>query len=301
MTTLPLLQELLASRLDPSAREWCAATAAEIAGGVDDGRFAALLSLASRHAKRDPLAPDTAAIEAAGTALEGWTPERWSVLETLRVVLVLSRTDLAEESGAAAIEEAFRYADEGELCALYRSLAHLPAPERFAWRAGEGCRTNMVSVFEAVTLDTPYPARFFDDVAWRQAVIKCVFVGAPLWRMWGLDGRLTPDLARMALDLADERRSAHREVQPELWLCLGTHGGERGLASLEQELDGGHVAGRRAAALALARAGEADRLEARVEAEADAEVAQTMRAALAGATDQGAFAALDPQMQESRA
>ena len=53
--------------------------------------------------------------------------------------------------------------------------------------------------------------------------------------------------------------------------------------------------------MALARAGQADRLEARVEAEADAEVAQTMRAALAGATDQGAFAALDPQMQESRA
>src|SRR5262249_26964726 len=82
----------------------------------------------------------------------GWSPERWAVLETLRAALVLSRSDLEREGGARAIEEGFRYADEGELRALYRTLAHVPAPERFAWRAGEGCRSNMKSGFEAGAL-----------------------------------------------------------------------------------------------------------------------------------------------------
>ena len=52
-------------------------------------------------------------------------------------------------------------------------------------------------------------------------LLKALFVGAPLWRVYGLDKRIDAELARMALDLADERCSAHREVQPELWLCLG--------------------------------------------------------------------------------
>ncbi len=297
MSTRPLIEAFLDRRLLPAAQQWLRDASAEIATGPDHGRFASLISLASRHAKRDALDPDAGEIAAAGAALEGWNPERWTVLETLRVALVLVRPDLSDETGAAALEEAFRYADEGELCALYRSLAHLPAPERFAWRAGEGCRTNMVSVFEAVVLDTPYPARCFDDLPWRQAVIKCVFVGAPLWRLWGLDDRLSPELARMALDLADERRSAGRDVQHELWLCLGAHGGERGVESLERELQGSNTIGRRAAAYALARAGETARLERFLAEEGDAGVADSMRDALAGNTSQEAFRALDPRLQ----
>src|SRR5262249_5716156 len=148
-------------------------TTAEVARGVDDGRFAALIALASRHAPRAKLAPSAGELDAAGRALEGWNPERWTLLEALRVRLILARTDLAADGGARALTEAFRHADEGELCALGRWLALLPGAERFVWRAGEGCRSNMRSVFEATALDTPYPALHFDDLAWRQCVIKC--------------------------------------------------------------------------------------------------------------------------------
>ncbi|MCZ6596912.1 MAG: EboA domain-containing protein, partial [Planctomycetota bacterium] len=234
---------------------------------------------------------------AASAALEGWNPERWSTLEAMRVALLLVLPELDGLAGEQALEEAFRYADDGELCALYRSLALWPNPERFSWRAAEGCRTNIVPVFEAVALDTPYPVKCFDDVAWRQAAIKAIFIDAPLWRMWGLDTRLSPELARMALDLADERRSAHRCVQHELWLCLGPHGGERGLESLEQELGSSNTLGRRAAAYGLARAGAGERLRALLSEESDAEVAEAMRDALAGNTSQEAFRALDPTLQ----
>jgi hypothetical protein len=287
------VQAMLERRLDAAGRAWHQAARAEIDDGVDDERFCALFSLASRYTPRGALRPDRDEIASAGERLPGWNPERWTVLETARVALILARPDLADPSGARAVEELFRYADIGELCAAYRSLAHLPMPERFVWRAGEGARTSMRSVFEATCCDTPYPSMHFDAVAWRSAAIKALFVEAPLWRIHGLDARLDAELARMALDLADERRSAGRPVNPETWLCLGAHAGERGLASIERELASGPPRARAAAAIALARAGERARLEKLATTDKDPLVAATARRALAGVTDPTAFAALD--------
>ncbi|MEW6071889.1 MAG: EboA domain-containing protein [Planctomycetota bacterium] len=296
MSHFLLFRQLLESRLERRAVEWFREAAREVSAGPSPARFSALLAMGARHARRAPLAPDAAEEARVSRAVEGLSIERWSVLDALRAALVLARGDLAEETGALAVEEAFRYADEGEAVALYRTLALLPAAERFAGRAREGCRSNMKSVFEAAALDTPVPFRLFDDAAWNQAAIKCLFLGAPLWRMWGLDARLSPELARMALDLADERRSARRPVPPALWLCLGAHGGERGTESLARELDPAnfHVHGRRAAAYGLARAGEIARLEARAAAEQDPVILGILRDAHAGATSAAAFRALDP-------
>jgi hypothetical protein len=83
-------------------------------------------------------------------------------------------------------------------------------------------------------------------------------------------------------------------VQPVLWMCLGRHGGARALASIEQELAQGPAVGRRAAALALARAGEGARLVQLAEEERDPEVAATMRAALGEIPGQAAYLALTP-------
>lgn len=295
MSAFLLLRQWLERRLEPKPLGWLRESLREIAQGPPPARLGALFALASRHVPRAALAPDERDLEAAGRAIPLWSPERWTLRETARVALVLAHPDLPHEAGALALEELFRYADEGELCALCRALALLPAGERFVARGREGCRSNMRSVFEAAALDTPYPLRCFDEEAFRQAAIKCLFVEAPLWRLAGLDERLSPELARMALDLADERRSAGRAVRPELWLCLGEHGGERGLRSLERELDPANPsrAGRRAAALGLARAGAGERLGALLEGEADALVRQSMEAALAGVLAGPFFRQLD--------
>jgi len=304
---LPLLTELVLARLDERGRAWLEEARERVVSGVTDEQFALLFSSASRFAsggssRKAEIEPSEGARAQARERMRGLELERWKVLECARVVLLLSRPDLAEPSAELAIEELFRFADEGELCAGYRALAHLPAPERFVWRAGEGCRTNMLTVFEAVACDTPFPATQFDDLAFRQAVIKGIFVGAPVWRIWGLDRRQDAELARMALDLVEERRSAGREVQPELWLCLGAHAGERGLEAMEQELESAHVLGRKAAALALARAGELERLRGCALLEAEPEVVELMRATLARCAAgeqiyQTAFRELDPRLQ----
>jgi len=228
--------------------KWLEGASAEVARGASLERFCGLISLASRYVpRRGGLAwPPT-------QLLEGWNPERWTILEAARARLVLARGDLATPAGAAALEEAFRYADMGELCALYKTLALLPDPKRFVWRAGEGCRSSMKAVFESVACDSPLPLRHFDDTAWRQMLIKALFVEAPLARVFGFATRLDAETARMALDLADERRSAGRPVNPDTWLLVGKHAGPRGVASLERELASGTPAGRAAAAEALAR------------------------------------------------
>ena len=155
---------------------------------------------------------------------------------------------------------------------------------RFAWRCGEGCRTNMLTVFEANACDTPYPASHLSAIAWRQLVMKGLFVGAPIWRVTGLDRRLDAELARMALDLADERRSAHRPIQPELWLCLGDHVGERGRLALEGELtaETSTPISRAGACMGLGRGGRTDLLRAHRERETDPLVSDTIDRALEG-------------------
>jgi len=267
---------VLELRLSPEARAWLDGACSEVASGVSSTRFGSLLSLASRHVPARPLAPS--ADELAAAALPGWTPARWDQREAARVLLVLARTDQDSEAFVAEVEEAFRFADEGELRALYKALALLPDGARFAWRAAEGCRTNIVPVFESVACDTPYPAAHFDEVAWKQLVVKALFIGAPLWRVQGLDGRLSEDLARMVLDLAEERRSAGRDVPHELWLALGPHGGDRAVASLAAERAAGDTLGARAAELAQRRCESDDWCR--------------------DGCDQAAFQALDPRETE---
>lgn len=286
------LEGCLEARLDERGLEWLSGARSELGAGVSSARFASLISLASRYARRKPAELSAEERDGLRGLVEGCDPQAWSRLDLLRVALVLSLDDLEGEGGPAAVLEAFRFGDVGELVALCRALQLLPEGQVYLWQAGEACRSNMNEVFEAIACDNAYPARHFDEVAWRALVVKAVFISAPLARVWGLDGRLSEELARMALDLADERRSAGREVQPDLWMCLGEYGGERALASIELELAQGSRRGRRSAALALARAGRTERLRELLEGETDLEVAGSMRVALEARPTQAAFLAL---------
>lgn len=318
MSSRVVIRSLLEPRLEPQALAWLDAAGDEIQGGVSDARFMALLSMAARKlgfAARERWQLTAAERTMASSLMEGWNPERWTGLEAARFCLVLARPDLLVASGPAAILNAFKFADEGETCALYRCLGHLPQPEAYLWRAKEGCRTNMLSVFEADVLDTPFPALHFDEVAFNQAVIKALFIGVALWRLWNLDRRVNPELARMALDLVAERRAAQRPIPPELWLCLGMFGGERGRAELDVEIaphlePGGPPAARcpesgaflftpagaRAAVLALGRGGHSARLTELAVTAPDF-LQPDIQRALKGGAGQAAWAALDPREQ----
>lgn len=276
------------------AVEWSdAQTQAILQEALTADRFAQVLSMASRYAPRGPLAPTRERQAAAGALLTHWMPERWTALEALRVRLILAQARSENHTLPVCLQEAFRFADEGELCALYRSLQFLPGPERFLWQAKEGCRTNMKSVFEANGCDTAFPVAHFDDVAWRQLCIKMLFVEAPLWRVAGFDDRVDDELARMALDLADERRSAGRPIYPELWMCLGSTPDPRAIGAIEMELGGADELSRKAAILALGRMGQMDRL-AEIERDGGSLFGQVAQWAQLGRHTASSFAALSP-------
>jgi len=286
-----VLAGMLAARLDARQSGWLADRLSELAAAPPATRLAEALSLASRFAPRTKLAPTMQERAEASASLAGWNPERWTTLEAVRVVLVIAYAEGTNVGLPEALESCFQFADEGELCALYRSLQFLPDGARFVWRSGEGCRTNMQTVFRANACDTGFPARHFVDSAWRQLCVKAIFVGAPLWRVVGLDERIDSELTRMVLDLADERRSAGRPIAPELWLCVGRFEPERARRAIADELAGDPGPGRTAAVLALGRIGERAELE-RLTASTELDIASAARRALAGEHTQTAFQAL---------
>lgn len=282
---LTILNNLLQTRLTAPALEFWQKSQAELADGVPTSRFSTLISLASRHTKRCPLGlnnTEIAAIQALDPALKLQT---WTQQELLRVALVLSRGDINEPGFAEDYEGLFVYADEGETCALYRALALLPNGERFAWRAGEGCRTNMLSVFSAIALDSPYPERYFDETAWKQLVMKSLFLELPLARVQGIDKRRSGDLTRMVLDFAEERSSAGRTISQDIWLCLEGSDPSRTQALAEQRWGEASDNERAAIVLGLARAGLLSHTEQLI---ADTKLGPVAERAL-GSARKGAF------------
>lgn len=218
---LALLNSVLAVRVNSTTQEFIQRTQDQISTGVTDDRFTQLVSLASRHVPRQPLAPSGAELERAAALIPGWSPKAWSLLDTVRVSFVLARADLAEPAFAQRFNQWFRFADEGESCAYYRALCLLPEPQQHVWRAAEGCRTNMRSVFSAVACDSPYPFLYFDDLAWSQMLLKALFIGEPLGNIYGVNLRTTPELVAMVNDYIDERRSAGRDIPADVQLLVG--------------------------------------------------------------------------------
>lgn len=217
---LALLTSVLAVRLPPAALEFVQHTQAQIASGVPDARFTQLIALASRHVPRHMLKPSATELEQAAALVPGWSINAWSLLETARISFVLARADLAAADFADRFNQWFRFADEGEACAYYRSLCLLPEPKQHLWRAAEGCRTNMRSVFAAVACDSPYPFLYFDDIAWNQMLLKALFIGEPLANIYGADKRHNAELQAMVKDYMDERRSAGRDIPADVQLLL---------------------------------------------------------------------------------
>ena len=81
-------------------------------------------------------------------------------------------------------------------------------------------------------------------------ILKALFVGSTLNPIVGLDARANPELARILLDYADERRAAERPITPELWRCVGPFADERAMQDMKAAFDAGGF-GAKGVALAL--------------------------------------------------
>ena len=113
-------------------------------------------------------------LQHARTVSAGWDPTNYSVDMAARLVLLLE----ASQHGASfetTFDMLWRTADVGEQVAFYRGLSLYPNGAHYLWRATDGCRTNIKAVFEAIAHRNPYPAEYFDEVAFNQLCLKISF------------------------------------------------------------------------------------------------------------------------------
>jgi hypothetical protein len=244
-----LLEGWLGTRLEG---ESFAFIEAKVKTAREDGALAGFFlafSTMSRKLGRADLALSATELARAAEARVGWQPGGWNVAQAARTLLLLALPSPDPAAYRGTFDQLCEDADLGELVAAYQALPLLPHPAEHRARAAEGIRSNMNAVFEAVALRNPYPSESLDPAAWNQLVLKCLFVGSPLYLVYGLDGRANTDLAKMLCDYAHERWAAHRPVSPELWRCVGPLADGAMLADLERVIATGTEAERAGAAL----------------------------------------------------
>jgi hypothetical protein len=127
---------------------------------------------------------------------------------------------VAAKVDAATLRDMYRRGELRERIALLRALPVLDDAAHVE-TAIDACRTNVLTVFEAIACDNAYPAKYFPDAAFFQMVLKALFVGAPLGKVVGLRERTTDELVRMVDAYASERRAAGRPVPDDAKLVPG--------------------------------------------------------------------------------
>lgn len=245
-----LLRDLIRRHASPEGFAWLESRLSEAATGDVKGLNLGF-SMAPRKLGKTDLALSETDLQAANEARPAWDPRGWSVDQAARALLIVSLPAPEPAAYVQLLDRLFAAAEMGEAVALYQALPLLPHPEAHRFRCTEGIRTNIKAVFCAVAHRNPYPAEQLDEGAWNQLVMKSLFVGAALDPIVGLDRRANATLARMLVDLAHERRAAHRPVPPELWRCVGPFADDAALDDLERVLSEGTDVEQQAAALAL--------------------------------------------------
>ena len=253
MTPAELLETWISARADAAAMDWFQDRLAKSSASNTDRDLAVTFGMIPRKFGRADLNLSDAELAAADAARPGWNPKDWTVDQAARVLLLLK---IGGEGDAFAkrLADLAQFAEIGEAIALYRGLPLYPNPELLVPIAREGCRTNMLGVFEAVAHNNPFPKEMFDEAAWNQMVVKAIFVGSFLAPVQGIDERANRELAIVFTDTSKERRAAGRTISFEVWRCIGPCADDDMVAEMTRELTGRDPLGRQGAALGLASA-----------------------------------------------
>lgn len=202
------------SRQAPEAA-WLEEALERLAGGPPERDLHIVLGYAPRKLGKATVELSDADLAAADAAYPGWNPTGWSVDGAARVAALLAYAP--PRPFAEVFKDLRRTSDVAEMIALYRGLPLYPDPQALDFECGEGLRSNLKPVFEAIAHRNPFPRDHFDVHRFNHMVLKALFVGSDLAPITGLDDRANPELARILIDYARERWAAGRPVTPELW------------------------------------------------------------------------------------
>jgi len=222
-TSTSFLDALLKDRLPTEQYDWLQSRL-KLLNNEDSLRDIHItFGLIPRRLGREDLLVTSHESATAEALVQGWNLSGWSIDMTARVLLLCSIAQQTNRDFAALFKSMCQTADLGESISLYRGTALYPQSDELDKQIGEGLRTNMRAVFEAIAHNNPYPASHFSELRWNHMVLKALFVDSTLHPIHGLDKRSNPELARILCDYAHERWAASRPVTPELWRCVGPH------------------------------------------------------------------------------
>lgn len=244
-----LLRGWLRRQLDDAQDTWLDEQLSGLRKDDSDSSLAIALGLAPRRLGKADLVLEGSDCTAADQLITGWDPRGWSVVDAARALMVCTN---AGKGFAGRFRLLCRTADVAELVSLYRALPLYPEPASLEPQVGEGLRSNMRSVFEAIAHRNPYPCMHFDDHRWNHMVLKALFIGSALAPIQGIDARANAELARILCDFAHERWAAGRPVPAELWRCVGPFARGAAIDDLSRALTSSDAEERRFASSALA-------------------------------------------------
>jgi hypothetical protein len=250
-TTVTVCAAICEHVLAPKAFAWLQQQVLAIAEG-DVRCQATAIALAPRHSGKSPVQLSEQLVEPLYDLVPGADCSRWTADQYARLFILLHIPAADERDFVRSLDQLFRCADVAEALALYQSLPFLPHPSAHLLRAREGMRSNQLPLVAAVALDNPYPRDHFDEAAWNQLILKCLFVALPLLRVVGLEQRYNPRLSTMLIDYAAERRSAARPIPSDLWRAAAPCATAEQLAFISATLDAANEPPRGQAAAALA-------------------------------------------------
>jgi hypothetical protein len=251
-TPAELLQRWLTERASHENCDWLQAQLDKVLRANSDRDLHITLGMIPRKFGRDDLSLSADELAAAHAARPNWNPAGWSIDTAARVLVLCHLAERGEEQFGATFTDLSRSADLAESIALYSGVPLYPAGDALDEQIGEGLRTNMRAVFEAIAHHNPYPAENFSENRWNHMVLKALFIDSTLAPIQGLDDRANAELATILCDYAHERWAAGRPVTPELWRCVGPFATGPMIDDLARVIDNGTELERQAALLALA-------------------------------------------------
>ncbi|MEE9334297.1 MAG: EboA domain-containing protein [Granulosicoccaceae bacterium] len=248
-----LLGKWLQARLPEDQWDWLQQKLAAIAKSNTDRELHIALGMAPRKLGKADLALSDTQINDAQNASAGWYPADWSIDGAARILMLLVVAEQNRDEFATTLRSLCSTADVSEAIVYYRGMALFPHSAALDDQLGEGLRTNMSAVFEAIAHYNPYPLKHFDDHRWNHMILKALFVDSRLYPIQGLDQRANPELAEILCHYAHERWAANRAVTPELWRCVGPHATAAMLTDLQRASQSNDSLEHKGAMLALAQ------------------------------------------------
>ena len=145
-----------------------------------------------------------------------FTIENWTLDQLCRLSLLMNYTLLNLQN----LTKLISVADTQEQITIYKSIFYLENANQYTPLVVDGLRTNIIDIFDAITLKNLYPSKYFSQDQWNQMVLKAIFMERPIYQIKGIDLRKNEKMAHILFDYARERWAASRLVTPELWRMI---------------------------------------------------------------------------------